>query len=553
MTLLVRPLVTLVIVLTTAKILHAGTIGAVSSCSDGDTVRGFEDFKAVPRQGTIKDKFWTFTGRGPNDRARADLRLNDRKPFTPASLNLTLTNVGQLVIRFIFNNHKNKNLVYKNPNEEFSLPLADLPEGVVRTVILATPLLGSTAAFKIDTLQGCVRAETIVITTTTTTAPSVAPTSDGPPASAATAITGPPATAASTTAGPPTTAAAKVAGPSATAASTIAGPPATAAATVAGPPATAASTIAGPPATAATTVAGPPATAATTVAGPPATAATTVAIATAPVSACGASKELDRLNGVTGGQSRRRRVVGGTRTGQCNVIPWQVRLTTSVGEMCGGSILDAGHILTAAHCIPYRGTTINITAGDYNTGIIEGNEQTRVVSLTNVTTHPKYYTNRYGAEYNDIAVVRLSEPLDMTKPCVMPVCLDKDFVVSGQNCTISGWGAPSESAKEASTLQFANVVAYRGENCTEAFKIPYSSYMSSPDTQLCAGRVAGGVGMCDGDYGGPLVCRDDTINAYVLTGIYSYDSGCGRVNFLPGIYTDISAFYDWIQEQLKVN
>ncbi len=87
--------------------------------------------------------------------------------------------------------------------------------------------------------------------------------------------------------------------------------------------------------------------------------------------------------------------------------------------LCGGSILDASHIVTAAHCV-FDSKTGNVTpaedfivrAGTSDlTSHAEPEEQERVV--TNVRPHPYYvYTPNSGLVLpDDIAVLTLQEPL----------------------------------------------------------------------------------------------------------------------------------------------
>ena len=65
---------------------------------------------------------------------------------------------------------------------------------------------------------------------------------------------------------------------------------------------------------------------------------------------------------------------------------------------------------------------------------------------------------------------------------------------------------------------------------------------------ICAG--GNGIDSCQGDSGGPLVCRvqdemyDDA--QYVLGGVTSWGFACGK---LPGIYTDVPEYIDWIMEE----
>ncbi|CAL8124184.1 unnamed protein product [Orchesella dallaii] len=64
---------------------------------------------------------------------------------------------------------------------------------------------------------------------------------------------------------------------------------------------------------------------------------------------------------------------------------------------------------------------------------------------------------------------------------------------------------------------------------------------------------------CQGDGGGPLVCRADDPNTgdsgtgyYELTGLVSWGFGCGREN-VPGVYVKVSSFIGWIHQIIRSN
>jgi len=68
------------------------------------------------------------------------------------------------------------------------------------------------------------------------------------------------------------------------------------------------------------------------------------------------------------------------------------------------------------------------------------------------------------------------------------------------------------------------------------------------------GELAGGKDTCQGDSGGPLY-YSDTINStskFVVAGITSYGFGCAVAGY-PGIYTRVSYYIDWINNQTNYN
>jgi secreted trypsin-like serine protease len=71
------------------------------------------------------------------------------------------------------------------------------------------------------------------------------------------------------------------------------------------------------------------------------------------------------------------------------------------------------------------------------------------------------------------------------------------------------------------------------------------------NNQLCAGGEMG-KDSCNGDSGGPLMKYnfDGTNQFWFVAGVVSYGTiECGTG--VPGVYTKVSSYMDWIKEQIK--
>ena len=80
------------------------------------------------------------------------------------------------------------------------------------------------------------------------------------------------------------------------------------------------------------------------------------------------------------------RIVGGDDAVK-NSWPWIVGVRMG-GYMCGGSILNDNHVMTAAHCCDgFSASQIYVIAADHNNNINDGEER---YDALKVIMHPKY-------------------------------------------------------------------------------------------------------------------------------------------------------------------
>ncbi|XP_046450095.1 trypsin-1-like [Daphnia pulex] len=246
------------------------------------------------------------------------------------------------------------------------------------------------------------------------------------------------------------------------------------------------------------------------------------------------------------------KIVGGAVV-EPNSLPFQVslqRLSSTTGQYsqsCGGSILDDSTILNAAHCV--RGVdpaSMLIVAGEHSLSQESGLEQKRFV--INTTVHERYDFLTYE---NDISLIFLESPLDLSVPSARPILLPpptEEFdPPSGLLLTVSGWGTTSLGGVISDQLRSVDIPVVDDAACNYA----YGGSTQNPDvfpSMICAGDMsAGGIDSCQGDSGGPLFLLplDGNVTEARQIGVVSWGRGCA-ISAFPGVYTQVSYFLDWI-------
>uniref|UniRef100_A0A1B0GLG1 Putative chymotrypsin-like protease ctrl-1 rhagoletis zephyria n=1 Tax=Lutzomyia longipalpis TaxID=7200 RepID=A0A1B0GLG1_LUTLO len=230
----------------------------------------------------------------------------------------------------------------------------------------------------------------------------------------------------------------------------------------------------------------------------------------------------------------------------------------SMSYPCTGSIITRRVILTAAHCAlakadGHRLSSVRI--GEYDasrdpdcagSGFCAPPALNHAIS--HVVVHPDYEAGKY---HHDIALLILRTPINFTV-AAQPLCLypDRTNLIVGKRGTIVGWGKLSSVGVKSSEMQFLDVPLAPWDLCLKVYST--TGALESPKSiegqWLCAGGESRDA--CQGFGGAPLVIRDD--NVYNQIGIMSFGSdSCGSPK-VPSVYTSISFFYQWIQDNIPV-
>ena len=270
-------------------------------------------------------------------------------------------------------------------------------------------------------------------------------------------------------------------------------------------------------------------------------------------------------------------------------FPFQVALynphagSPAKGFFCGGVILDATHVATAAHCLfGERGqhtpaAEIEVLAGStFLEPTDPGSVRDPVVVAT---TDPAYNP---GASDYDVGVLQLARPLwsgptpaldghSTIAPLALDVALAEARTAAAQTAStqsaagtatqsaagsatqaasapaqalVSGWGdlnpQPGGSPSYPLRLRKTHVPLIATTLCEEAY-----ATIEQPITprMMCAGGAPGeGQGhadSCYGDSGGPLVAPSvaggSSPAGDVLLGLVDFGNGCGQAGY-PGVY-----------------
>ena len=257
-------------------------------------------------------------------------------------------------------------------------------------------------------------------------------------------------------------------------------------------------------------------------------------------------------------------IFGGNETG-AGEFPWVAALAYEHPNIdgtdvnCGGALIGLQYVLTAAHCVAnlpegFRLHSVRLGEHDLSTELdcgVPANPDLclpppQVFNVTETIVHPRY--NEPTLDRNDIALLRLDRPAveneGVAKVC-LPLGVKRITDPTGASALVAGFGL-TESGFSSDVMLKVSLPVLPQQPCAE--EIGRRGRVIGPG-QLCAGGERG-LDSCVGDSGGPLMLPDRFGPPYCVIGVTSFGPTTCGVGNVPGVYTRVTEYLDWILENV---
>lgn len=209
-------------------------------------------------------------------------------------------------------------------------------------------------------------------------------------------------------------------------------------------------------------------------------------------------------------------IVGGEKV-NITKVPWHVGIFTDVtskgafSQICGGTIINAKLVISAAHCFwdtrenrLFDAPNFKVGAGKYYRDI-NAVEPTKpqIVDVAKIEIQQEY--NDFAGLYaQDIAILILVDHFEFNA-YIKPICVDTTVNFNEQNVQpgligkVAGWGLEQSGGQSSPELKYIDLPAIEYYQCKETLSAELRLFITGD--KFCAGYTTG-QSVCRGDSGG---------------------------------------------------
>lgn len=228
-------------------------------------------------------------------------------------------------------------------------------------------------------------------------------------------------------------------------------------------------------------------------------------------------------------------IVGG-QDATATTAPYQVAIRVDgwfgKSMVCGGFLLSANKVVTAAQCVD----RVSTSKVEVAWGGLDSNDLPSKSAITKISMHPRYDAATLAY---DVAVLTLSTAASETGSVKM-ARLANSAPAAGQDVTVTGWGRTERDSPHLPTqLQSTQLPVLNQQSCNAAYG-PVGGG-ADPFGLFCAGPADGSRSVCTGDAGGPAVV--DGLVVGIISG-----RGCGEPGS-PSLFSSAATFKSWLESQ----